>query len=209
MSAAALAAGLAAGLAVLVWTSATSGVLAARVRPQAPTRPAANGTAALLAAVRSAAPGVRRAADAARIEAVAAAELLAACLAVGCPPPAAAEAVAAARPGPVGDRLAEASALIRLGADPVRVWSDLAGDPALAGVGKALARAAGSGTPAAAVLAEEARRLRRARGLAADAAVARVGVLAAAPLGLCFLPAFLCLGVLPVVLGLGGSVLHD
>lgn len=39
-------------------------------------------------------------------------------------------------------------------------------------------------------------------GSRAEAAAHRVGVLAAAPLGLCFLPAFVCLGVAPVVLGL-------
>ncbi|MGZ4553670.1 MAG: type II secretion system F family protein, partial [Mycobacteriaceae bacterium] len=30
----------------------------------------------------------------------------------------------------------------------------------------------------------------------------------AGPLGLCFLPAFMCLGVAPVVLGLAGPLLH-
>jgi len=42
---------------------------------------------------------------------------------------------------------------------------------------------------------------------AAWAAAERAGVLVTGPLGLCFLPAFLCLGVVPVVLGLAGSVL--
>ncbi len=35
----------------------------------------------------------------------------------------------------------------------------------------------------------------------------RAGVLIAGPLGLCFLPAFLCLGIVPVVLGLAGRLL--
>ena len=42
---------------------------------------------------------------------------------------------------------------------------------------------------------------------AAEARAQRAGVLIAAPLGLCFLPAFLVLGVAPVVIGLAGEVL--
>jgi len=34
------------------------------------------------------------------------------------------------------------------------------------------------------------------------------GVLAALPLGLCLLPAFLLLAVVPAVIGLGGSILR-
>ncbi|WP_335618081.1 hypothetical protein [Lentzea guizhouensis] len=41
----------------------------------------------------------------------------------------------------------------------------------------------------------------------AEAKAQRAAVAVAAPLALCFLPAFLCLGVLPVVLGLAGQFL--
>ena len=41
---------------------------------------------------------------------------------------------------------------------------------------------------------------------AAAAAAERASVLIAGPLGLCFLPAFVCLGVVPVVAGLAGAV---
>ncbi len=41
----------------------------------------------------------------------------------------------------------------------------------------------------------------------AEARAQRAGVLITAPLGLCFLPAFLVLGVAPVVIGLAGEVL--
>jgi pilus assembly protein TadC len=50
------------------------------------------------------------------------------------------------------------------------------------------------------------------RGDAADAAGAkaeRASVLIAGPLGLCYLPAFLCLGIVPVVAGLAGDVLKS
>ncbi|NUT53875.1 MAG: secretion system protein, partial [Saccharothrix sp.] len=40
----------------------------------------------------------------------------------------------------------------------------------------------------------------------AEARAQRAAVLVAGPLALCFLPAFLCLGVVPVVIGIVGSV---
>jgi pilus assembly protein TadC len=43
----------------------------------------------------------------------------------------------------------------------------------------------------------------------AAAAAERAGVLIAGPLGLCFLPAFVCLGIIPVVAGLAGDVLQS
>ena len=43
----------------------------------------------------------------------------------------------------------------------------------------------------------------------AAAAAERAGVLIAGPLGLCFLPAFVCLGIAPVVAGLAGQVLQS
>ena len=68
-------------------------------------------------------------------------------------------------------------------------------------------RAAEGGAPVAAAiarLAEQAREVARASG---QAAAERAGVLAVAPLGLCFLPAFVLLGVVPVVAGLVGPLL--
>ena len=41
---------------------------------------------------------------------------------------------------------------------------------------------------------------------AVEAAVRRAGVWVLAPLGVCFLPAFLCLGVVPMVLGIAADV---
>ena len=39
------------------------------------------------------------------------------------------------------------------------------------------------------------------------AEIDRAGVLVSGPLGLCFLPAFVCLGIVPVVVGLARDVL--
>ena len=50
------------------------------------------------------------------------------------------------------------------------------------------------------------------RGEAANAATGkaeRASVLIAGPLGLCYLPAFLCLGIVPVIAGLAGDVLRS
>ncbi len=44
---------------------------------------------------------------------------------------------------------------------------------------------------------------------AADARAQRASVLIAGPLGLCYLPAFVCLGIVPIVAGLAGDVLRS
>lgn len=45
------------------------------------------------------------------------------------------------------------------------------------------------------------------RAVLAGATAQRASVLIAGPLGLCYLPTFLCLGIVPVVAGLAGDVL--
>ncbi|MFD0891079.1 type II secretion system F family protein, partial [Streptosporangium algeriense] len=64
-----------------------------------------------------------------------------------------------------------------------------------------------SGAPVADILTRLADDARQEARSAASAAALRVGVQAVAPLGLCFLPAFVCLGIVPVVAGLAGDVL--
>ena len=44
---------------------------------------------------------------------------------------------------------------------------------------------------------------------AVEARAERAGVLVTGPLGLCFLPAFLALGIVPVVVGLAGPLLEQ
>jgi pilus assembly protein TadC len=138
-------------------------------------------------------------------------DLLAACLAGGAPLASSAAAVAAAVPGPAGQRLLRVCAALAVGTPPTEAWSALAGgggsDDAFAPAARALARAATGGAPVAAAvarLASDARAEARARG---EQAARRTGVLAVAPLGLCFLPAFVLLGVVPVVVGLAGPLL--
>lgn len=210
MIAPALLAAVLAALAVLVWFLPAASALerTRRWRPGPAYGPRGRPwLAAVRAAVVVRRPGARAARARARVEAVAVADALSACLSAGCSPAEAAAAVAQAHPGPAGERLAHAVTLIRLGADPAQAWRTLAETAGLAAIGRALARSAESGTAAASLVAAEAARRRLDRRLDADAAIARLGVLAAAPLGLCFLPAFVCLGVLPVVLGLGATLL--
>jgi pilus assembly protein TadC len=72
---------------------------------------------------------------------------------------------------------------------------------------RALGRALDSGAPVATTVAAVADEQRRRRRWAAEAAARRAGVLAVAPLALCFLPAFVLLGVVPVVLSIAADVL--
>ena len=137
-------------------------------------------------------------------------DLLASCLAGGAPLPEAARAVAHAVPGPAGRRLGAVAAALAVGSSPPQAWRALAAgrdDDPLAPAARALARAADGGAPVAAAvsrLAGDARAEARSRG---EQAARRVGVLAVAPLGLCFLPAFVLLGVVPVVVGLARPLL--
>lgn len=128
--------------------------------------------------------------------------LLGAALRAGLPPGRALRSVCTALPGPAADALQPTLARLELGVDPEQVWSGLARDPVLAPLGRALARAHRSGASVADAvdrLAEELDRLRRGR---AEDAARTVGVRAAVPLGLCLLPAFLLLGVVPTVAAL-------
>jgi pilus assembly protein TadC len=149
------------------------------------------------ASAASAAGGLRR-------ELPAACDLLAVCLAAGTPVGAAIAAVAAAVPGPLGDHLTEVGALYRLGAAPGRAWA--AAPAELDGLGRTLVRAGQSGSSVVPALERLAGDLRTAQRSEVEAAVRRAGVWVLAPLGVCFLPAFLCLGVVPMVLGIAADV---
>ncbi|MDT0385835.1 type II secretion system F family protein [Streptomyces dubilierae] len=136
-----------------------------------------------------------------------AADLLAACIAAGAGPVVAAQAVGEALGGPVGDALARGAAEVRLGGEPGAAWRRLAGLPGAGGLARLLERADVSGLPAAVPVARLAAEARADWGRAATARARRAGVMVSAPVGLCFLPAFIAVGVLPVVIGLAGGVL--
>ncbi|WP_184756550.1 type II secretion system F family protein [Streptosporangium album] len=136
-----------------------------------------------------------------------AADLMAACMRAGQPVAGAIDVTVEAIGGPLGDRLAWVSVQLRLGAAPEDTWQALAADRALAPMARAMSRAALSGAPVADVLTRLSDDSRHAARAMSSAAARRVGVQAVAPLGLCFLPAFVFLGIVPVVAGLAGDVL--
>jgi hypothetical protein len=151
-------------------------------------------------------PGAPDLAEAAR-QLPLAADLLAACIAAGAGPVVAAQAVGEALGGPVGDALARGAAEVRLGGEPGAAWRRLAGVPGAGGLARLLERADVTGLPAAVPVARLAAEARADWARAATARARRAGVMVSAPVGLCFLPAFIAVGVLPVVIGLAGGVL--
>ncbi|MEU9042490.1 MULTISPECIES: type II secretion system F family protein [unclassified Kitasatospora] len=131
------------------------------------------------------------------------AELLAACLGSAALPSEAVSAVGRSVGAPMGPRLVAIGAELALGAPPELCWNRLGEQhPPLAPLARCLVRTSLGGTPAAEPLIGLAQGLRTAAARAAHARVRRAAVLATAPLGLCFLPAFVLIGVVPVVVGL-------
>ncbi|MFI6962295.1 type II secretion system F family protein [Streptomyces sp. NPDC050149] len=158
-------------------------------------------------APRAAAETAATAAESAR-QLPLAADLLAACISAGAGPREAAEAVGESLGGPVGEQLARTAAEIRLGGDPAVAWGRFGAIPGAAALARCLDRAGSTGAPAAESVARLAEVMRAERTSAAVARAQRAAVLITAPLGLCFLPAFLTVGVAPVVIGLAGGLLQ-
>ena len=136
-----------------------------------------------------------------------AADLLAACLRAGRPPGACVDAVARACGGPLGVELALVAAALRLGAEPKVAWAAFLDEPVLAPFGRAMVRSWDSGAPLSDTLDSLANERRQDLRAAATERARSVGVKAAAPLGLCFLPAFLLVGIVPVVIAAVSRVL--
>ncbi|WP_069171897.1 type II secretion system F family protein [Streptomyces griseus] len=137
-----------------------------------------------------------------------AADLLAACISAGAGPLDAAEAVGESMGGQVGELLARTAAEIRLGGQPADAWGRFGEIPGAGPLARCLDRAGSTGAPAAEPVARLADEMRAERAAAAVARAQRAGVLITAPVGLCFLPAFLAVGVAPVVIGLATGLLH-
>ncbi|MFH8472586.1 type II secretion system F family protein [Streptomyces sp. NPDC018000] len=137
-----------------------------------------------------------------------AADLLAACISAGAGPREAAEAVGESLGGSVGVRLVQTAAEIRLGGEPAVAWGRFGEIPGAGALSRCLDRAGSTGAPAAEPVARLAEAMRAERASAAVARAKRAGVLITAPVGLCFLPAFLAVGVAPVVIGLATGLLH-
>lgn len=130
------------------------------------------------------------------------ADLMAACLSSGASAGAATRTVAQALDGPASEVLARCVTHIDLGADPTETWSSMMAGTALAPIARAVVRSAQSGAPLAEVLVRVADDLRSARKSTLETAARSAGIKAVGPLGLCFLPAFMLLGIVPLVASL-------
>jgi hypothetical protein len=115
---------------------------------------------------------------------------------------AAAPVTSTAAPG-----LLRAAGLLRLGAPAADAWAESAADPVLAPVARLACRSADSGIRLAAGFEQLAADVRAQLRSAARSRAHRAGIWAIAPLGLCFLPAFVCLGIVPVMIGIAGIAL--
>lgn len=135
------------------------------------------------------------------------ADLLAAALRAGAPVDRAVYAVAEALGGPLGERLERAARSLRLGAGPDEAWAHLSDVKGADRLVVAAVRSSASGGALAGALTRLTDDLRADRGLAAETAAQRAGVLIVLPLGLCFLPAFVLAGLVPVLVALIGDVL--
>ncbi|MCW2605176.1 MAG: putative secreted protein [Pseudonocardiales bacterium] len=169
---------------------------------------AAMGVAAA-AATRAARRGTQAAAHSTELrEAPLFLDVVASQLRAGAPVALALERAAPLAPASVADAVREVAGLVRLGAPPTAAWRPL-DDGVLGDLAVLARRSADSGVR----LADQTRRLavemRQQSADRSQAAARRAGVWVMAPLGLCFLPAFFCLGVLPMILGLASSMLTD
>jgi Flp pilus assembly protein TadB len=137
-----------------------------------------------------------------------AADLLAAALRAGAPPDLAVGCAGRAVGGPLGADLERCERALRLGAPAEDAWSHLGEVDAGRRMAQAAVRSQDSGAALARSLGRVADDLRADRLISADADGRRTGVLIVLPLGLCFLPAFVLAGLVPVIAAVLGGVLH-
>lgn len=133
-------------------------------------------------------------------------ELFASTLRSGAEPVAGLARVCHALPGPAARRLLPVVERSRWGAGGVEAWAAIADDEALAPLARAMVRSQVSGASVVQVVERLADELERESLARAEDAARRVGVAAAVPLGVCLLPAFMLLGVVPTVASLFASL---
>lgn len=113
------------------------------------------------------------------------------------------ELVAAQASPELGRQLRPVVSALAIGADWDTAWrSSEVRPPQILALRDALSFAALTGAPSAAILYAQAARIRRERFRGAEKQAAALGVKLVVPLGLCSLPAFVCLGVVPVLLAM-------
>jgi pilus assembly protein TadC len=152
--------------------------------------------------------GTTRSATASLTEVPAVVDLLAACLSSGASLGSALSAVADSLDDDIGALLTRVAGLTLWGASVEIAWADCLEQPEWAAVARAVIRASYSGAALADVLTLQAAEARRSLRAAVAVRAQRAGVTAVLPLGLCFLPAFVLAGIVPVVVGFAGALRH-
>jgi hypothetical protein len=133
------------------------------------------------------------------------ADLLAACLEAGAVPAAALSASGRCLPKPLGPLVSAAGEAV---ADGASIEEALPETGVLAPIAAIFRRSSRTGSAMTEQLVAVAEQLRADDQFDRMERAQRVGVLAALPLGLCMLPAFLLLAVVPAIAGLGAGLLH-
>jgi pilus assembly protein TadC len=132
-------------------------------------------------------------------------DCLAACLAAGADLWTAMEVVADAFGEPTAGVLRRAVTRHWLGSPHAETFAEMLAEPRTAGIARVLLRSIESGAGVSRALAAGADQMRRERTGELERRARSLGVKAVAPLGLCFLPAFVVVAVVPIV----GSLLRD
>lgn len=133
-------------------------------------------------------------------------DLFASTLRGGAEPVAGLARVCEALPGPAADRLALVVQRSHWGAGGSEAWAAVEHDDALAPLARAMIRSHVSGASVVRTVERLADELARESYARAEDAARKVGVSAAVPLGVCLLPAFMLLGVVPTVASLFGTI---
>ena len=115
-------------------------------------------------------------------------------------------AVGRALGGPVGEEFLALHHRLAIGVDPAAVWASVAAHPQLGPLGRAVGRAHDSGAPVGRAVHQLSEELRERLQADVEARARSIEVKASAPLGLCLLPAFVLLGVVPMVAGVFSSM---
>ncbi len=129
-------------------------------------------------------------------------ELLGAALEAGLAVPSALELVAEVSTPRIHAGLSHVVAGLQMGASWEHSWEGVWEMPEVGQLHASLSFAALTGAPAAPLLYAEARQRRRQSQRDAEKRAGALGVKLVVPLGLCSLPAFICLGIVPVVVAM-------
>ena len=149
----------------------------------------------------------RRADLAVQAELPAACTLLAVCLEAGLPLRNAVSAVSEGLGGPLGDALQRLHTAVLLGTPETDAWRELGEHhPAFEALARELGHASDSGVALAPLLRQHAREAQHAVHALAQARARRAGVSSVLPLMVCFLPAFILIGVVPIVGGVAARL---